>query len=70
MNDDDQSGYKRLEDQIDWYDQKSGSSQKLYKRTKYFTILASASIPILAVVEVQYSNLAVAVLGLLNVTEN
>ena len=44
----DDSGYRRLEDQISWYDRKSGEAQKLYKWTKYFTIGASALIPILA----------------------
>lgn len=65
MNDDDNSGYKRLEDQIDWYDLKSGSSQRYYKRTKYFTIIASASIPIIAVLEFPQSNVLVAFLGAL-----
>lgn len=47
----DSSGYQRLEDQIAWYDSKSGSAQLKYKLTKYFTIIASASIPILALYE-------------------
>lgn len=42
------SGYTRLELQIDWYDRKSGSAQRYFKLTKYFTIFASAAIPIIA----------------------
>ncbi len=56
------SGYERLEQQIDWYDKKSGSAQRYYKTTKYFTILASSSIPILALQDLP---LAVAILGAL-----
>ncbi len=38
----------RLEDQIDWYDRKSRSAQRLYKRLKVLEILAAAVIPFLA----------------------
>ena len=48
MTDSDNSGYRRLEDQITWYDKKSGAAQRYYKLTKYFTMVASALIPILA----------------------
>ena len=53
MSASDTSGYQRLEDQIAWYDSKSGSAQRNYKLTKYFTIIASASIPILALYELK-----------------
>jgi Protein of unknown function (DUF4231) len=56
----DSSGYNRLEEQISWYDKKSGSAQRNYKLTKYFTISASALIPILALYELKE---IVAVLG-------
>jgi hypothetical protein len=59
MNTDD-SGYRRLEDQISWYDKKSGGAQRNYKLTKYFTLAASAAIPILALYEL---NEVVAVIG-------
>ncbi|MFC0559663.1 DUF4231 domain-containing protein [Halalkalibacter alkalisediminis] len=36
----------RLEDQINWYDNKSISAQKLYKRLKGIVIILSASIPL------------------------
>lgn len=38
---------ERLEDQIDWYDRKSGQSQKWFKRLQIASILASATIPFL-----------------------
>lgn len=56
----DDSGYPRLEAQIHWYDEKSRSAQRNYKLTKYFTICASASIPILAM---QEYNWVIAALG-------
>jgi hypothetical protein len=37
-----------LQDQIDWYDRKSGSNQKAFKYLKICTILAAALIPLLA----------------------
>lgn len=61
----DDSGYNRLEEQIKWYDDKSGAAQKSYKRTKYFTIGASALIPVVAVSGVAYSEFVVAALGAL-----
>lgn len=56
------SGYQRLEDQITWYDQKSGAAQRSYKWGRYFVIVASAAIPILAMND---WNLQVAILGAL-----
>ena|SRR5271170_4680366 len=41
----------RLQDQIDWYDQKAGSNQKAFKRLKICTIAAAALIPALATVK-------------------
>ncbi len=40
--------YGRLEDQIDWYDRKSRSAQRIFKRIKIVEILAAAAIPFLA----------------------
>ncbi len=42
------SGYERLEQQIKWYDTKSASAQKWYKRLKLLEIIMAASIPALA----------------------
>jgi Protein of unknown function (DUF4231) len=39
---------KRLEDQIQWYSSRSGSSQKAYKHLKVCTIVAAAFVPALA----------------------
>lgn len=40
--------YGRLEDQIDWYDRKSRSAQRIFKRIKIVEILAAGAIPFLA----------------------
>jgi len=39
---------ERLEDQIDWYDRKSISNQKSFKRLQVLIIVASATIPFLS----------------------
>lgn len=39
---------ERLEDQIAWYDRKSLTNQRTYKRIKIVEILAAAAIPFLA----------------------
>lgn len=39
---------ERLEDQISWYDKKSGYNQRLFKGMKTATIVISVSIPLLA----------------------
>lgn len=38
----------RLEDQIGWYDKKSGYSQRMFKSLKLLTIAAAALIPLFA----------------------
>ena len=40
-----------LQDQIEWYDRKSGSNQKAFKYLKICTILAAAIIPLLAMIQ-------------------
>jgi hypothetical protein len=40
-----------LQDQIEWYDRKSGSSQKAFKYLKICTISAAAVIPVLAKID-------------------
>jgi len=42
------SGYPRLEQQIAWYDKKSMSAQRMYKRTKIVEIICAVFIPFLA----------------------
>jgi hypothetical protein len=41
--------WDRLEDQIDWYDKKSGQSQRAYKRTKVTQLVVAAAVPVSAV---------------------
>lgn len=38
--------WERLEDQIDWYDRKSGEAQRWYKRFKLMELVAAATIPV------------------------
>lgn len=46
------SSYSRLEEQIAWYDIKSGSAQRWYKRTKVFEMGCAAIVPFMATVNV------------------
>ncbi|HEX6876484.1 MAG TPA: DUF4231 domain-containing protein [Nocardioidaceae bacterium] len=40
--------WERLEDQIRWYDWKSGTSQRWYKRLKLIELAVAASLPVVA----------------------
>jgi hypothetical protein len=42
--------WERLEDQISWYDRKSGASQSRYKWLKLLEIEVAASLPVVAAV--------------------
>jgi hypothetical protein len=42
------SGYQRLEQQIQWYDSKSGQAQRYYKRVKVAEFILSALVPLTA----------------------
>ena len=42
------SGYRRLENQIAWYDEKSVLNQRRFKRLKSVELVTAASIPVLA----------------------
>ena len=57
--------YARLEDQIDWYDRKSRSAQRIFKRMKIVEILAAAMIPFLAALPFKSDRLVTAGLGVL-----
>jgi hypothetical protein len=48
VNDEPNSDYLRLEQQINWYDSKSGSAQRWYKRVKFFEFVATGTVPIAA----------------------
>ena len=39
---------QRLDDQITWYDKKSGYNQRAYKRLRIFEIVAASAIPLLS----------------------
>lgn len=45
------SGYVRLEEQIRWYDSKSGSAQRCFKWVKYVEFVCGAIIPIAALTQ-------------------
>lgn len=60
MSEADNTGYNRLEEQIEWYNKKSILAQHNYKTSKVFVIIASAAIPILALLNY---NIAVACIG-------
>ena len=55
----------RLEDQRKWYARKSALNQKNYKRIKLFQIILAASIPIIALIDTDYTKFIVAILGAL-----
>jgi len=44
------SGYWRLEDQIDWYDRKTGEAQKWFKLLRSAQIITAALVPITALI--------------------
>ena len=56
---------ERLEDQISWYDRKSQSAQRIYKRFKIVEIFAAALIPLLAGLSFRNDKLVTAGLGVL-----
>ena len=57
--------FGRLEDQIDWYNRKSRSARRAFKRIKVVEILAAAAIPFLAALSFPHDKLVTAGLGVL-----
>jgi hypothetical protein len=55
----------RLQEQIEWYDRRSGSSQEAFKRLKICTISAAAVIPFAARVGIEWMSWVTAGLGVL-----
>lgn len=47
-DDEPDSGYARLEQQIRWYDSKSGSAQRIFKNVKIGEFILSACVPLTA----------------------
>ena len=58
---------ERLEDQINWYDRKSGWNQRMHKRLRLLEVIAAASIPFLAgfIKEYSFMTHVVAALGVM-----
>lgn len=56
---------ERLEEQIAWYDRKSQTNQRMYKRIKVVEILAAAIIPFLAVLKLPFGDMVIGGLGVL-----
>jgi hypothetical protein len=54
------SGYARLEQQIRWYDTSSGTSQRWFKGTRFTQLSLTASIPVLAFCDLPAVSAAVA----------
>src|SRR5215469_4493893 len=57
--------FGRLEDQIDWYDRKSRSAQRIFKRIKIVEIFAAAAIPFLAGLSYPHDKLVTGALGVI-----
>lgn len=53
----------RLNDQLDWYDRKSGSNQKRYKSIKVVQFVLAGSIPIFSLVGLSWAMWITAILG-------
>jgi hypothetical protein len=56
---------ERLDDQIGWYDKRSRSSMRWFKRLKISEIAFAAVIPLLAVSHLAYATVATGILGVL-----
>jgi hypothetical protein len=55
--------WMRLNDQLGWYDKKSGDSQRLYKRIKVAQLVLAGSIPVFALVGAVWGRWITAILG-------
>ena len=54
---------ERLDDQIEWYDSKSRSNQRLFKVVKALQLAAAAGIPVVAALDGEIPNWVFAALG-------
>ena len=57
------TAWLRLNDQLDWYDRKSGDNQKRYKQIKVAQLILAGSIPVFALVGATWGRWATAILG-------
>ncbi len=55
--------WMRLNDQLDWYDKKSGDNQRRYKQIKAAQLVLAGSIPVLALVDDLWGRWITAILG-------
>ena len=53
----------RLNDQLDWYDKKSGDNQRRYKQIKVAQLVLAGSIPVFALVGAPWGRWVTAILG-------
>jgi hypothetical protein len=53
----------RLNDQLDWYDEKSGDNQRRYKQIKVAQLILAGSIPVFALVDGLWGRWVTAILG-------
>jgi hypothetical protein len=53
----------RLNDQLDWYDKKSGDNQRRYKQIKVAQLVLASSIPVFALVGATWGRWVTAILG-------
>jgi len=53
----------RLNDQLNWYDRKSGENQKRYKQIKVTQLVLAGSIPVFALVDGLWGRWITAILG-------
>lgn len=58
----------RLEDQLGWYDRKSQSFQRMYKRTKSIQLVIGAAVPVLVLLDL-HPSLAASLAALVVVLE-
>lgn len=58
------SGYTRLEQQISWYDEKSGTAQKWFKGTRLTQLTLTAAIPVLAFADLPAVSAGIATVAL------
>jgi hypothetical protein len=53
----------RLNDQLNWYDKRSGTNQRWYKIIKTTQLVLASAIPVVSFLEIPWVRLATAVLG-------
>jgi hypothetical protein len=57
------AAWNRLNDQLSWYDKRSGTNQRWYKSIKTTQLVLAGAIPVVSFLEISWVRLATAVLG-------